>query len=48
MGQEVQTDTHIPCSRNFLTFHSVISAVGEEEIMMIGWDVLAFFPFDES
>jgi hypothetical protein len=27
---------HIPCSRNFLTFHNVINAVGEEEIMMIG------------
>jgi hypothetical protein len=27
---------YIPCSRNFLTFHNVINAVGEEEIMMIG------------
>ena len=33
----------MPCSRNFLTFHIVISAVGEDEMIMIGFDDRAFF-----
>lgn len=33
----------MPCSRNFLTFHMVMSAVGEDETMMIGLEDLAFF-----
>jgi len=33
---ERRWSAYIPCSRNFLTFHNVINAVGEEEIMMIG------------
>ena len=41
--------THTPCSKNFLTFHIVIRAVGEEEIMMIGLFDLAFLaPLDGS
>ena len=41
--------THTPCSKNFLTFHMVMSAVGEDEIMMIGLFDLAFrAPRDES
>lgn len=35
--------THMPCSSSFLTFHMVISAEGELEMMMIGLLDLAFF-----
>ena len=41
--------THMPCSRSLRTFHIVIKAVGEEEIMMMGFEDLAFFgPRSES
>jgi hypothetical protein len=39
---ETGQHTHIPCSRNFFTFHMVINAVGDEEIIMIGWPCFAF------
>lgn len=32
----------MPCSRNFCTFHMVIKAVGDEDIMMMGVLDLAF------